>query len=279
MSRWLIDKAGVKITVRCKGDAAEQLLHPLMEDLAAVRVTAPSGVRLSVKGKPGEWHLRDRRDHIKRKIKLTGDLIYHLSDRIVFHIADKSNSVHCLHAAAAAYNGKALVLPASSGSGKSTFIAWLVANGFKYLTDELILLDGNQLQGIARPIQIKAHGVDTVKSLLEQPELLIEGKMTNAVSPSALGGETATDADYRIGMIVYLEYDSDAGFEFEQLSSSDAGMNLMANHVNARNLEGHGFREMMEMIRNTPCYRLRYGGFANLPDGFSDHLKQILDAL
>ena len=50
----------------------------------------------------------------------------------------------------------------------------------------------------------------------------------------------------------------------------------MANHVNARNLEGHGFKAMMQMIRNTNCYALEYGGFDCLPNDFSQQLKTLV---
>lgn len=82
-------------------------------------------------------------------------MIYHLTDRIVFHLANNAKDVHCLHAACVAVGEQAIVIPANSGSGKSNFTSWLVANGFAYLTDKLILIDAQRkLEGVSRPIQM-----------------------------------------------------------------------------------------------------------------------------
>jgi|GEM_PF-4063024 len=43
-----------------------------------------------------------------------------------------------IHAAALAQDGNAVILSAQGGSGKSTLAAWLTADGFQYLTDEVI---------------------------------------------------------------------------------------------------------------------------------------------
>ena len=43
-----------------------------------------------------------------------------------------------LHAAALAWQGDGLILCGKSSSGKSSLAAWLTADGFQYLTDEVI---------------------------------------------------------------------------------------------------------------------------------------------
>ena len=276
MTRWLIDKAGVQLTVQCKGKAVEQLVSPMLADLQARPVVNPKGIKLTVKGEAGNWQLRDHDADLKRKLIQAGDLIYHLSDRIVFHVADKATSAHCVHAAAVAINGRAMVIPGNSGAGKSSFTAWLVAHGFDYLTDELILLNGANLQGISRPIQIKPGGIEAVSALLANQDSMIKGKLANAVFAESLGGKIADLAEHKVAAIVYTKYKKNAEFSFEPISSAEGGMSWMQNHVNARNLEGHGFRETMELIRNTPCYRLQYSGFDQLPADFSQQLKDIL---
>ena len=276
MSRWLIEKAGVKITVRCKGGAAKSLLEPMLQDLAALPVKKSSGVRLMVEAHEEGWRMRDKSSDIERKLRHAGDLIYHLSDRIVFHIADKASNVHCLHAAAVAVDGRALVIPAMSGSGKSSFTAWLVANSFDYLSDELILLSQCSVAGISRPIQIKPHGAEAMAPLLLEGRKMIHGKLANALMPESLGGKICRAASPSLSMIIFPQYTKDSQFSFNRIPSAEAGMKLMANHVNARNLDGHGFREMMEIIRNTACYQLEYGGFDQLPADFEHQLKTIL---
>jgi len=276
MARWLVDMAGVKITVRAKAGPARDVAKLALSAMRAERVSSTQGIELRLKFKDEQWELIDRSNNLRRKLDQTGDVIYHLTDRIVFHIADKAQGVHCLHAASVAKGEAALVVPANSGAGKSTFTTWLVAQGFGYLSDELILAnDEGMLDGIARPIQIKFHGLDVIKHLVHHPELVQKGKFATALPIDCLDGEHVSESK-RLRAFVFPKYQKNADFSFEKLSSADAGMRLMANHVNARNLEGHGFRAMMNLIRNTPCYSLDYGGFDTLPHDFSSQLESIL---
>lgn len=277
MSQWLIEKAGVKETVLLNGKAAEALLSPMLADLQAQVTSTSVDIEISVGGGEGEWQLRDAASKVTRTFKQAGDLIYHLSDRILFHIADQATSVHCVHAAAVAANGRAMMIPGNSGAGKSSFTAWLVANGFDYLSDELILLEGSSVSGIARPIQIKAAGIDAIRPLLTSAGAVITGQRANAVFAADLGGAVSCLPSHQLAAFVYPRYKAHADFSFTDISSAEAGMGLMENHVNARNLHGHGFRSAMQQIRSTPCYRLEYGGFDTLPTGFSDRLRGILE--
>lgn len=284
MARWLINYANVSIILAAESDEAEVLLAEALVGLNMVGFDFSDShsnkpeplIELSVSHHDKLWRLTDSTDGGMRTLKQVGDLIYHLTDRIVFHVADKTQGQHCVHAAAVAIDGRAIMIPADSGSGKSSFTAWLVANGFGYLSDELVLIDADaKLTGIARPIQIKAHGIAAIEPLLTVgDEKILSGGFANAVTVKLLGGGFAEPSP-ELAAFVFPKYTADSGFSFKQLSSADAGMRLMANHVNARNLEGHGFKRMMELIRNTPCYALDYGGFDTLPELFANTLRKI----
>ena len=277
MSKWLIERGGVQITVHAKSSAAEELVAVALAGLRPEKVNKTRGIHLSVNGDADEWRLRDHSNNVRRKINESGDLVYHLTDRIVFHIADKVSGKHCLHAAAVSSEGVALVIPANSGAGKSSFTTWLVANGFDYITDELILIDEqNNIDGLGRPIQIKQHGINAIQDLLVKPDAVYAGKLANAVPINSLGGQVSNSAKHSLGLMVFPQYKKDTELSFEKLSSAEAGMCLMANHVNARNLAGHGFTAMMSLIRATSCYSLEYGGFSSLPRDFSSRLRELL---
>lgn len=275
----MIERAGVKLTVRANSNAAVEIVQVALAGLRPEKVHRAQGIKLTVSGNAGEWRLKDHSSDVSRKLSTDGDLIYHLTDRIVFHIADKAEEQHCLHAAAVAHDGVAILIPANSGAGKSSLTTWLVANGFDYITDELILMDqAERIDGLGRPIQIKANGIEAISALLREPDAVLKGSLANAVPISSLGGSVASSAENKAGMILFPQYRLGTGFSFEQLSGAEAGMMLMANHVNARNLEGHGFRAMMKLIRNTPCYRLEYGGFNSLPENFAASLKEKISS-
>lgn len=278
MPRWLIEKGGVQVTIKTSSEEAHALIDMALSAMQPERIKTAAGIKISVKYQDDAWHIKDHAEGVSRKLTHSGDLIYHLTDRIVFHIADKSQNVHCLHAAAVAKNGCAIVVPANSGAGKSTFVTWLAHNGFDYLTDELILVDADrQIEGIARPIQIKLHGLDAIQPLLVEPSLVQPGKFANALPLESIGARISDQSKHRLSTIIFPQYKKGETYSLTKLSSADAGMSLMANHVNARNLAGHGFRDMMAIIRGTNCYSLVYGGFDTLPNDFAAQLESRLD--
>jgi len=78
---------------------------------------------------------------------------------------------HCheyliIHAAVIEKNGKALMLPAPPGAGKSTLCAALVCSGWRLLSDELALLSlagDNQIIPLARPVCLKNGAIEVIK--------------------------------------------------------------------------------------------------------------------
>jgi len=251
MARWLIDIAGVQLTVKAKHGPARDVVELALASMHTSEVKSAHGIKLSVKHNDEGWEVIDHSNNLRHKLTHSGDVIYHLTDRIVFHVADKASDVHCLHAAAVAKGGNALVIPANSGAGKSSFTTWLVANGFEYLTDELILVnEANELDGIGRPIQIKSHGLDAIDHLIEDKSLLQKGRFTTALPVSCLGGVEVAAAQQALTMFVFPKYKAGAEFSFKPL--------------------------MMALIRNTACYSLEYGGFDTLPGNFSEQLSGLL---
>lgn len=280
MALWCMQRAGVEISVNLKSSAAEDFLAPLLRDLRAKPARSKRGICLVVSGEAGRWQLIDREHGIERTLKHDGDLVYHLTDRMVFHTANNAKAVHCIHAAAVSHAGGVLIVPAKSGAGKSTFTAWLVANGFDYLTDELILINEQfAVDGIGRPIQIKSNGIEAIKPLLVNHDYA-RGNMANAIPVSSLGGKLLDPLDEQnhLAAFVFPQFSREAEFEFGELSAAKAGLQLMNNHVNARNLEGHGFRAMMALVRAKPRYTLSYGGFDRLPRDFAEQLRALCTA-
>jgi len=78
-------------------------------------------------------------------------------------------SEHChqyliIHAAVIERAGRAMILPAPPGSGKSTLCAGLVARGWRLLSDELTLIDIDRRSVVPfpRPISLKNASIATM---------------------------------------------------------------------------------------------------------------------
>jgi hypothetical protein len=72
-----------------------------------------------------------------------------------------------LHAGAITYNGRAALIAGPTGSGKSSLVAWLIGNGFHYLSDEIALLfhDTATILGLPRALVLKPGAADKVLAL------------------------------------------------------------------------------------------------------------------
>ena len=69
-----------------------------------------------------------------------------------------------IHSAVLERRGRALILPAPPGSGKSTLCAALVARGWRLLSDELALIDTEKrdIVPMPRPISLKNASIDVI---------------------------------------------------------------------------------------------------------------------
>lgn len=271
MSLWVIECLEQKVSVEFSQEInVDQLFGPLFADFQLSPAHQVEGELLKVNVQENGWVIVDSKMNEERHVSKKGDLVYFLSDKIIYHLINRITIGHCVHAACVAKGELAYVLPANSGCGKSSFTCWLVANGFDYISDELtILLASGRVSAISRPIQIKDHGIAAVKHLINDSAQVLKGDFANAISAEMLGGQRSVLNEWELGGMIFPQFTEGLGFSYELMKSASAAMQLMGSHVNARNLDSHGFRFMTELARQTPAYKLEYGGFDFLPESFN----------
>lgn len=133
-------------------------------------------------------------------------------------IAAHSRTDLFLHAGVVRVNGKLLVLPGRSYSGKSTLVRALCAHGAEYYSDDYAVVDR---EGWVAPFP----------RYLRLREA--NGGPRNRIDPASegwigLGGRC------RIGMVAALRYQSGADFEVDAVSSGSGALELLNNAVAAR---------------------------------------------
>jgi len=188
-----------------------------------------------------------------------------LQESTSYSLAAGSTGGILMHAAAASRDGRVLMFPGTSGAGKTTLTAWLIASGFAYLTDELALVrdQTRTVEALTRPLNVKPTGVGALPpgsdegggwaqmrspvSLLRRPPL---ASVARADEPSPV-----------LTAIVFPRYDATAGARLEPVAAARAGLRLMGCLLNARNLPEHGFPDVAALARDVPSYELTYGAF------------------
>jgi hypothetical protein len=132
-------------------------------------------------------------------------------------IAVRATDYVFVHAGAVAHQGRAIVMPGESHSGKSTLAAALVRAGAVYLSDDFAPIDAAGLvHPYARPLSLRRDGPAQVD-----------------YDVGSLGGAAGVEP-VPLGMVVVTRYQKGADWRPRRLSAGDAVLALMANTVRAR---------------------------------------------
>jgi len=168
------------------------------------------------------------------------------------------------HAAVLERGGRALMLPAPPGSGKSTLTAALAQRGWRLLSDELALLEPatGRVLGMARPVNLKNAAIDVIRRFAP------EAVMTDAV-PDTLKGTLALmrapdDSVVRVRepasptWIITPRYEADSP---TRLTPTDKAQMLLLLAEQAFNYDIHGragFEMTADLVGRCDCFDLVY---------------------
>src|SRR5450830_885400 len=153
-------------------------------------------------------------------------------------ISSRVNHYLIIHAAVVERGGRAVILPAPPGSGKSTLCAALVARGWRLLSDELTLVrvsDG-ALVALARPISLKNQSIALIRQF--QPGVVAsrpvfetqKGTLAHVRPPSASVANAAQIS--RAAWIVFPRYEAGAPPRLLPLTRARAFMRVADNCFN-----------------------------------------------
>jgi hypothetical protein len=125
-----------------------------------------------------------------------------------------------VHAGAVGWQGRAIVVPGRSRSGKTSLVAELVRSGALYLSDEFAVLDARGwVHPFAKPLSIRGAG----------------GCDLHVLRPSAedLGGHSGTEP-LPVGLVVLATHRPGAEWRPETLTPGQAVIEMLAHTVPAR---------------------------------------------
>ncbi|MCI5211047.1 MAG: hypothetical protein D3910_20185, partial [Candidatus Electrothrix sp. ATG2] len=208
------------------------------------------------------------------------ELAYALINEIIFHCLDKNDVGLALHAAAVQVAKGGILLPGNSGAGKSTFVAWLVACGCGYLTDELVVLseESNRIRPFTRPLTIRSASAEALAPYIQFKQSEVLNGDSGFMIPHRQLNPDFSPAQPRLSLILFPHFKADAPPTLTELTPGIGCLRLLECFVNARNIPGHGINELARLTRNVPILELTYGSFTGLdallaktlPDFFQD---------
>ena len=206
----------------------------------------------------------------KNSVEAVNALMNSVKYELIKGISDKL----ALHAALVSDESGSILIPGVSGSGKSSFTAWLLRHGFRYHSDELVLIDlqNQELIPFTRPIMIKRRGLSATLDMLhlsKNNEGLLVGRFASSI-PHRLINKDYVKEPPTIRAVVFPIYSQDGNNDFSRLSSAQTTIELMRCNVLARNLPSHGTDLIKQIAANTSAFRCRYTHFDQLPALLND---------
>ncbi|MES2263053.1 MAG: HprK-related kinase A [Pseudomonadota bacterium] len=179
-------------------------------------------------------------------------------------VASRAHNHLIIHAAVVEKEGRAAILPAPPGSGKSTLCTALVHRGWRLLSDELALirLDDGHVMPLPRPISLKNASIALMRDYLDSPVFstpvhdTIKGTVAHLKAPRDSVLRSAEPA--RPAWIIFPQYAAGAEPELSPLSPARGHMELAQNAFNYSMLGSAGFHAMARVIGMSSCHQFRY---------------------
>ena len=179
-------------------------------------------------------------------------------------IGRRMNDVLLLHAGTLERDGRALVMPALPGSGKSTLSAALSLRGWRLLSDEFGAYDpqAGAFRAVLKPVALKNQSIDVIRHFEPQAELgpsflqTRKGTVAHlAPSPDAVSRRHETALP---GMLVLPRWQAGSATVLEPVPPQVAFTSLAFNAFNYAVRGADGFRAVMALVRGMPAWRLQY---------------------
>lgn len=180
-------------------------------------------------------------------------------------VSTRAHQYLIIHAGVVEKNGRAAILPAPPGSGKSTLTAALMLSGWRLLSDELTLIDRKSglIHPLPRPVSLKNQSIDIIRAYSAEA-------FVNRASHDTVKGTVAHLRPLREsvrrqhepappGWVIFPRWQAGAPATLVPRSRAQTFMFLAQNAFNYSHLGADGFRVGSALIDQAACYDFEYG--------------------
>ena len=167
---------------------------------------------------------------------------------------------HLFHAGALALNGKGIIIPGARGAGKSTITAALALGGFKYLSDEVAMVDDDRrLHPFPKVVSLESGGWRCVQDYTPQKALhaLVwapKGKETGKWYVRSPRVSDPGPSGHSIDFVILLRRGN--GKLLVPVPKTDAMVALVDQHMTLSFAPGPGIQFISGLVNKAACYAL-----------------------
>jgi len=183
-----------------------------------------------------------------------GEFLFLFEGDLTLELQRLRYALYFVHAAVLEAAGKAYMLVAPAGSGKSMTTWALLHHGFGYLSDELGPVDLKTLEVHPYPHALCLK--DEPPAAYPLPAKVLRTTRTLHISPSNLPGRVSA-GPLSLVAIFFLQYSPTASRPTVQsLSKAEAGARLFANALNPLAHPGDGLDGAIKIATASACFKL-----------------------
>jgi hypothetical protein len=241
----------------------EAAVHPVLAHLETSTSAAGPATTVDL-ARDGEQHLPLLNGTGSERSASLDELAPLVKGTLLLEAINNFSYLLYIHAGVVRAASGCLLLPAASGSGKSSLTAALIRAGFTYFSDEVALLEEGTLY--VRPVPVSLCLKDGAWDLLaprypEIRDLAIhhrwDGKIVRYLNPPPAALDPAPEKGHPVHWIVFPRYSPDACTELQPVAKAHALHRLLQQCVAMpAPLDQAKVASLVRWISEIPCYEL-----------------------
>ena len=169
-----------------------------------------------------------------------------------------------IHAAVIERDGKAAILAAPPGSGKSTLTAALVCRGWRLLSDELTLLEPatGMAVPLCRPVGLKNESINVIRTF--EPGCVIGPIATDTIKGTVAHMQPPSPSVAALGerakphWVIFPKYTKGSAPQLSPHLKATALLRLADNTFNYSYLGEESFTLLADLIDRCDCFQFEY---------------------
>lgn len=187
----------------------------------------------------------------KIETSLLANILRHLRDEIVLQIIQAHSHLLWLHGGAVVYQNSGVLVSGLSGQGKSTLVANLLAQGWRYLSDDVTPYEPESGRAIPFPETpaVRHHS---------RQELSIDQARALPKSQIELNANNICNQAVPIKAVIFPAYHYHGAMQLQQCSPATAALELLQNSLNFVDHQDSAVSYLCELVSRVPVYRLFY---------------------
>ncbi len=179
-------------------------------------------------------------------------------------IATTSHQFLIIHAAVVAKNNQSVIFPGEPGAGKSTLCAAMVCQGWRLLSDEMALINPENLMitPVPRPIGLKNESIAIMQKFdsgtIIGPSVTDTVKGTVAHMRPPVESINHSDRPANPVYIIFPTYSARSDTELKKVEKAQSFVRIAEQSFNYHIQGVDGFRTLEKLVSRCPVFDLKY---------------------